>query len=171
VKITQFTVRPGFRLRKDDAEPIGHELLKIEADHGGRLLPGHVVEAAAAPSSPLHGHFEWDDTEAAHKYRLTQATYLCRAVQVVITDSSRPQEPIEVRAFFNVTAGEDEPPSYVNVRYAMSRAELRQQVIDEALAQAEGWRERYGRYKELAEIGKAITLTKRRTRKAKAKAV
>jgi hypothetical protein len=44
----------------------------------GTLTAEVVVEEAADPMHPLHHRFEWDDTEAARKYRLTQAQQLLR---------------------------------------------------------------------------------------------
>jgi hypothetical protein len=52
-------------------------LAKILADiarkdrHGRQvLLPSDVVRVARAPDHPLHSRFEWDDTKAAHKWRV-----------------------------------------------------------------------------------------------------
>lgn len=58
-------------------------LLSLERD--GRLLPADVVEAARDPASPLHSHFEWNDSAAAEKYRLDQARTLIRSVKIEVT--------------------------------------------------------------------------------------
>lgn len=55
----------------------------------GRLTPAAVVEDAASEESPLHEYFEWDNSEAARKYRLSQARRLIRSVEVVIVTDSR----------------------------------------------------------------------------------
>lgn len=57
--------------------------------NGGRLTPDAVVEAASEPDSPLHPCFEWDDTEAAARYRLDQARTLIRSVRVVVRTDTR----------------------------------------------------------------------------------
>lgn len=49
------------------------ELTRIAARHGGQLKPEDVVREAKSPRSILHGIFVWDDSRAAHKYRLWQA--------------------------------------------------------------------------------------------------
>lgn len=54
------------------------ELRRIAEENGGLLRPEEVVERARAPESPLHGWFEWDDDEAAQKYRIHQARNLIR---------------------------------------------------------------------------------------------
>ena len=42
-----------------------HELVS-----GGVFGAEAVVEAARPEDAPLHSYFEWDDTEAARRYRL-----------------------------------------------------------------------------------------------------
>lgn len=60
------------------------EALK-ELEREGRLLPVEVVESARDDDSPLHSHFEWDDSLAGEKYRLHQARALIRTVKLMVT--------------------------------------------------------------------------------------
>lgn len=60
------------------------EVLK-ELERDGRLFPADVVERARDEDSPLHSHFEWDNNEAADKYRLHQARALIRTVKLMVT--------------------------------------------------------------------------------------
>ena len=48
----------------------------------GRITPDAVVQAASDPGSPLHQYFEWDDSEAAQRYRVTQARVLLARVKI-----------------------------------------------------------------------------------------
>lgn len=54
----------------------------------GRLVPEEVVELATAPTHPLHTFFEWDDNEAAHRWRVWQAGQLIRSVKILVTAST-----------------------------------------------------------------------------------
>jgi len=63
-------------------------LVQLEA-RDGTITPDAVVRAAAEEASPLHRHFEWDDTEAAHAFRLEQARTLIRSVRVLVTTEER----------------------------------------------------------------------------------
>ncbi len=58
-------------------EIIGSELERIREKHG-RLAPSIVLAEAQPEDSPLHNEFEWDDSVAAHEYRLQQARKLIR---------------------------------------------------------------------------------------------
>lgn len=49
-------------------------------DAAGKLTAEELVARAADPKNPLHSSFEWDDTAAAHEYRLIQARRLIGSV-------------------------------------------------------------------------------------------
>jgi hypothetical protein len=57
-----------------------------------------VVGDASDPDSPLHAYFDWNDANAAHRYRLEQARRLIRSVKLVVetTEDSR-AVPVYVR--------------------------------------------------------------------------
>ena len=62
-------------------------LAKIAEENGGNLTPDAVLEDARSKKSPLHDQFEWNDGEAAHRFRLDQARTLIRSVRVeVVTE-------------------------------------------------------------------------------------
>jgi hypothetical protein len=60
------------------------EYIEALESRSGKLSPLDVVEAARAKDSPIHGCFDWDDTEAANKWRLEQARELIRRVKIEI---------------------------------------------------------------------------------------
>lgn len=68
---------------------VAEEIRRLEQD-GRRLSPDDVVRAASDPASPLHRYFTWDDTAAAHQWRMCQAETLIRRcrVEVVVEDVS-----------------------------------------------------------------------------------
>lgn len=53
-------------------------------DPDGLLRIEKVIEAATDADSPLHDHFEWNDGEAAHRFRLGQARVLIRAQKITV---------------------------------------------------------------------------------------
>jgi len=63
--------------------------LNALAGRSGKLTPEQVIEAAEDESSPLHGCFTWDDTEAAAKWRIEEARELIRSVHIEITVEER----------------------------------------------------------------------------------
>lgn len=67
-------------------------------DEHRRLTPTIVVAVAADPAHPLHERFVWDDSEAARRYRLVQASGLIRSVSVIV-ERQDDKPPVRVRAF------------------------------------------------------------------------
>ena len=65
-------VVPAVRTRTTTATALS----ALAEAHGGKLDPETVVDVARDPDHPLHSHFEWDDSKAAHQYRLGQARAL-----------------------------------------------------------------------------------------------
>lgn len=141
-----------------DAQAIGQEIEAL----GGRdgVAPADLVEAARNPGSAMHSYFEWDDAKAADAYRVQQARYLLRSIEVVIREEHPP-----IRAFHAVVVedgpegdddGGDKPRRYVPVSVVAADEALRRQVIEAALAELQGWRKRYAQYRELEQIGAAI---------------
>lgn len=77
-------------------DEIAARLLEMEKD--GRLTPAEVLDEARNPDSPLHDQFTWDDTEAAEKYRLGQASRLIVRLRINVTVHSVPvRAPVYVR--------------------------------------------------------------------------
>ena len=72
-----------------DSAILKKRLARIAGLHGGRLTPDAVVEDAKSPKSPLHEHFDWDDSVAAVKWRIEQARTLIRQVTVTVTSGTR----------------------------------------------------------------------------------
>ncbi len=69
------------------------------SDRNGSLTPKIVVAEARNEKHPLHSRFEWDDSIAGERFRITQASQLIRSVMVKVVTRSAPG-PVEVRAFW-----------------------------------------------------------------------
>lgn len=65
------------------------EINRLSKESGGRITPEALVAAASDAESPLHAYFEWDDTEAAKRYRVIQARTMLRACNVIVTINER----------------------------------------------------------------------------------
>lgn len=148
-----YEFRDGFHIT-GDAQQVGETLERLRVRHGGQLAPRHVVSDAARKGSPLHQYFEWDDTEAARKYRLSQAAYLIRAVVIVPAPDQRPFEP--VRAFVCIQGPEERARAFTHVCAAMRDEQLREKVIARAKKELQDWRKRYADLQTFAEVFDAI---------------
>ena len=149
---TVYKWKPGSRL-KINAKVAGQELERIRTLHNGRLTADDVLKEAKTKSSPLHAAFEWSDSKAAQQFRLQQAQYLIRSIEItVVQPKNKPSS--NVRAFVSVTRDKDR--SYTSIGHAMSEAELREQVIAQAWKELQDWRRRYENLSEFAKVVAAI---------------
>jgi len=69
---------------------------------GGYAPVGALVERAREEDHVLHNEFEWDDTEAADKFRRSQENYIRRSFRIV-TKQAPDMEPRVVRAQYPVS--------------------------------------------------------------------
>jgi hypothetical protein len=131
------------------------ELLKLRKN--GLLTPEVVVNAAEPVSSPLHPHFEWDDSKAGHQYRLEQARQLIR-VQVTVLENYN--EPI--RAFASLSSDRSYGRGYRVTTEILGDEQYRQQMLEDALVAMEAFQRRYARLKELVEVFAAMRAARRK---------
>lgn len=130
---------------------IAGELRKIARSNRGLLLPQTVVEAARPVRSPLHARFEWDDTEAAEKYRIWQARQLIRVCVELIPGVSTPTE-----VFVSLSEDRLDGRGYRVVTDVLRDEDMRAQMLEDALSELEIFRLKYRRLKELVAVFDAI---------------
>lgn len=83
-------------------------LTKIARQNGGVLKVEDVLSEARDESSPLHKHFEWDDSEAAEQYRRQQARALIQKCKITLIES----QPVEIRAFVSLPTDRENGGGY-----------------------------------------------------------
>lgn len=121
------------------------------ADGDGLIKPERVVEAARPKASPIHDQFEWNNTAAAEKYRLLQASELIR-VSVEIIDCGGGRDPIMVRAFTSLATERGEGGGYRATVQVLSNKQMREQMLADAIAELQAFEKRYEILRELAEV-------------------
>jgi hypothetical protein len=131
-----------------DAQLVGDELERIRVHQNGRLESEDVVREARDDASPLHPIFDWDNEIAGEKWRIEQAKYLIRSIDVVIERSD--EEAVPIRAFVSVKRDEDR--SYTSTVDALADPVLRAQVVEQAFRELEAWRKRHAELIEFARI-------------------
>lgn len=131
-----------------DAQVAGQEMERIY-NRDGLLDPAVIVLESQDEQAPLHGCFEWNDTEAAKKYRISQAKDIIRSI---VTVSEHTQK--ETRAFVHINR--EYQPMAVVIRNPENTAVL----LRQALSELRWFEQKYSSLKELAgvmeEIGKVV---------------
>lgn len=131
------------------------ELRKIERQNGGILHPEKVVEFARNEHTALHSAFNWNDSEAAHQYRLEQAR---RLIRVIVEYTPHDAEPI--RAFVALRSERYEDGGYRHMPTLMHSPEGRDAILATALWELDAFRAKYKELKELADVFEAIDRVK-----------
>lgn len=133
-----------------DAAQIQRFLLKHFPD--GIFNAKQVLQLARPRTSDIHRFFNWNDTEAAEKYRLIQARTIIRCLVIDVSGN-------DVRKYISPVAIEGlSRKAYVEIEKARASKEIWEQVLVNAMQDAIRWRERYSRLKKISTISKAITM-------------
>jgi hypothetical protein len=141
----------------NNKELIIAELKRIASEHNGVLMPADVVEAARPKDSVLHSRFEWNDSEAAEKYRLWQARYL---LNVTVEYIGSEKEGSDYRVFVSLTPDRADG-GYRSIDAVMRNRGSREQLLADALEELDRIQVKYSQLKELAEIFRAIKRVRR----------
>lgn len=126
-----------------------NELRRLEEKNGGRLLPQLVVKAARSKVSPLHQHFEWDDSAAAEKYRVEQARALIRVCVEYVGDSDNKRK---INAFVSLTTDRNAGGGYRTMTRVLAMDSMRAQLIEDAKLEMDRFRAKFSSVTELAGV-------------------
>ena len=145
-----------------DAAVVGEELARINAK--GKLTPAKILKEASNKRSPLHGYFEWDDSVAAHKFRLEQSKYLVRNIEVkIIPNKNEPDKEIVIRAFASLGDGiaDGKNSQYHSISDVLNNSELRDRQIRKAWNELLSVKHRYQHLVELAAVWNVIDIAQK----------
>lgn len=128
-----------------DAQKVADEILAI----GSSATTAQILDKARDEQTELHKCFDWDDAEAAEKWRLQQARHIvCNLVIKEKSDTPRS----EVRVFFKTDADSGYKPT---VMIMQDKDEYRK-LLDRALAELTSFRAKYKTLVELDGVFDAI---------------
>lgn len=124
------------------------EELRLLQGNSEMLAPAKIVEwAKGNPESQLHKCFEWDDSRAAYQYRVDQARNLIR---LYITVEPGRRDTVSLRQDRHEDGG------YRRIGDVMRIPDLKQQMLDEALADLRRIQKKYEMLTELASVWREI---------------
>lgn len=122
--------------------------LQAIRDERGELTPALVVETARDPEHPLHSRFEWDDSTAAEKWRLEQASQLLRVVKL----PADPSRPGDLRAFVAIKGKNSRRADYVPTEEALADEFARKLVLRDMEREWRLLKRRYEHMREFADL-------------------
>lgn len=129
----EFKFREGFHAPKGvTAKQVAEELERIERVTG-RIDAPTIVALSEDKDAVLHVFFEWDDSEAARKYRENQASHVATSVKVVDTTTGDER-------FLRLSAKkpDEERRQYLTMATILSDKDLIESARDELMRQFNG---------------------------------
>lgn len=140
---------------KTQKQKTAADAIRDLAKKHGSITAEIVLKDAQKKSSPLHSHFDWDDTAAARKYRLIQAGELIRKIKVEYSVSEN--RTVRIRAFHNVSdedAGEESTGKgyFVTLDTALSVTSYRDQLLENCKRDMNAFRSKYAALNEVSEV-------------------
>lgn len=132
---------------------IDRELARLFKIHG-RLDATIVLNAAASPANPLHPYYEWDDAEAAVKWRLQQATNMLVGSKMVafLTQAAADAKPIQVRQYLAPFRGE----GFKMRNQVLNDVDMRAAQVEKKISILRGWCDETVDIHELRRLRRAI---------------
>ena len=128
-------------------EDVKSELEFIRQRNGGLLKASDVVEYARDNNSALHTMFEWDDSEAAEKYRLMQARSIIRVVVQIIPDTNE-----KIRTFVSLSSDRVQGNGYRVIADVMEDEQLIDTLLQDAKNELASFSRKYARLQSLDEL-------------------
>lgn len=131
--------------------------IKALAEKHGAITAEIVLEEAKKKTSPLHSHFDWNDTTAARRFRLIQAAELIRKIKVEYLVAEN--QTVRVRAFHNVTEDDDEPNSkgvFVGLDTALTVDSYRDQLLANCKRDMQAFKAKYAALSEVSSVINAM---------------
>ena len=150
----RFIPGAGAHLTREQATRYGCEIEAITARSRDGITPSDVLEEAKNSSSPLHNYFEWDDRKAAQRWRIEQAKYLLRHIDVIVELEDRPEEKIITRAWQCPENGS----GYQATKRIMESVDARSLLLEQALRELEWFKTKYAILQELSGIFTAFDM-------------
>lgn len=125
-------------IHKAPAQVAGEVCAWLENSEQG-LSPKTLLDASRDANAPLHDEFEWNDSEAAERYREQQAGGIIRNLYIVQAECSNAES---TRAFVNVHT-EAKVGSYHNIKVVLDDDAMREKLFAAAKRDMQSFIEKY----------------------------
>lgn len=119
--------------QKVPAQVVGERIEQLDKEYG-EVTAQTLLDDARPEASVLHPLYEWNDTVAAEKYRLSQSGKILS--ELVAVEVEIPDVPIEepLRAFASISR-KNEAGRYRPIVTIMSDTDMKKQVMDNCRAE------------------------------------
>jgi hypothetical protein len=140
------------------AQDAGEYVETLYDRYKGHLTKDEILAAARNRNSPLHKFFEWDENEAAEKFRRRQVAQLLGSLRV-----RRHKKATTTRAFVFVSNPDHKGKKvFIDIASAMRNPDMRREVVAKALRSLNSWVTAYGGQRELRFLSASVERMQKR---------
>ena len=142
-----------------DAAKAYKEIIRLKEKNNDFVSPELLVESAKKTTSELHPLFNWDDTDAARQYRLSQASHVLRSIEVIyIENPKRPTRAFEIA--YRKRSGDPKTVTlYATSEEVAADPDVHARLVAEAVRGLIAWRNRYQALNEMRNLVRIIDKT------------
>ena len=139
------------------AEKVAAHLHKLE-EQKGSVTREDFLESARSEESEMHKLFEWNDSIAAEKYRLRQASDIIHSIKITVVEEEK--EPVTMKAFvipdYTGKSAVGSKGGYINIRKAVANEDTRAEILIDARKNVRWFMDKYRAISELSEVISAM---------------
>lgn len=136
---------------KADAQKCADEIMKI-CEELESATPQQILEKARDSNTELHKCFTWDDTEAAEKWRITEARSVVRNLKIVEVKPDKEPEPTTIRVFYKT----DNESGYKPTKLILKKPDEYKALVERCRSELLAVKQKFQNISEFDEIWEMI---------------
>ena len=144
-QIKGFRPRPGSKApgwNKKSANIIGQQILDFRNKHSRGITADDLVKYGTPVNSPSHHLYEWDDKKCGVEFRLIQARFYLRSIEVITLDIHK---VVHTRRFMLHL----KEHNYVTIDDVLLDPEKRELALKDALSELQAFTNKYEEFTEI----------------------
>lgn len=136
---------------KADAQKCADEIMEI-CEELESATPQQILEKARDSNTELHKCFTWDDTEAAKKWRISEARAVVRNLKIIEQNPDKQSEPTTIRVFYKT----DNESGYKPTKLILKKPDEYKALVERCRSELLAIKQKFNSISEYEEIWEMI---------------
>lgn len=136
---------------KADAQKCADEIMEI-CEELESATPQQILEKARDSNTELHKCFTWDDTEAAEKWRISEARAVVRNLKIIEQKLDKQPEPTTIRVFYKT----DNESGYKPTKLILKKPDEYKTLVERCRSELLAIKQKFNSISEYEEIWEMI---------------
>ena len=136
---------------KADAQKCADEIMEI-CEELESATPQQILEKARDSNTELHKCFTWDDTEAAEKWRISEARAVVRNLKIIEQKPDKQTEPTTIRVFYKT----DNETGYKPTKLSLKKPDEYKALVERCRSELLAIKQKFNSISEYEEIWELI---------------